>query len=63
MVFGALAWGLLGVAINNWTVTGMGWLAIMTIISGLLILCLRLARGADGTTVPVNSIRSKKWNS
>ena len=61
--FGALAWGLLGVTINNWTVTGMGWLAIMTIISGLLILCLRLARGADGTTVPVNSIRSKKWNS
>ena len=50
--FAALAWGLLGVIANNWTVTGMGWLAIMTGVSGLLILSLRLVRGADGTTVP-----------
>jgi hypothetical protein len=50
--FVALAWGLAGVVANNWTVTGMGWLAIMTGVSGLLILGLRLLRGADGTTVP-----------
>ena len=51
--FVALAWGLLGIIVNNWTVTGMGWLAIMTGVSGLLILSLRLLRGADGTTIPV----------
>ena len=50
--FAALAWGLMGVIANNWTVTGMGWLAIMTGVSGVLILGLRLLRGADGTTVP-----------
>ena len=50
--FAALAWGLLGVVANNWTVTGMGWLAIMTGIAGILILSLRLLRGADGTTYP-----------
>jgi hypothetical protein len=50
--FVALAWGLTGVIVNNWTVTGMGWLAIMTGVSGGLILGLRLLRGADGTTVP-----------
>ena len=50
--FAALAWGLLGIIANNWTVTGMGWLAIMTGVSGGLILSLRLLRGADGTTIP-----------
>tara|TARA_Y100000815_G_scaffold266340_1_gene284417 strand:- start:551 stop:1408 length:858 start_codon:yes stop_codon:yes gene_type:complete len=50
--FAALAWGLMGVIANNWTMTGMGWLAIMTAVSGGLILGLRLLRGADGTTVP-----------
>ncbi|WP_394705959.1 hypothetical protein [uncultured Hyphomonas sp.] len=50
--FVALAWGLLGVIANNWTVTGMGWLAIMTGVSGILILGLRLLRGADGTSIP-----------
>ena len=50
--FAALAWGLLGIIANNWTVTGMGWIAIMTGICGIVILALRLLRGADGTTVP-----------
>tara|TARA_B100000614_G_scaffold251188_1_gene262422 strand:- start:4301 stop:5158 length:858 start_codon:yes stop_codon:yes gene_type:complete len=50
--FAALAWGLMGVIANNWTVTGMTWLAIMTGVSGSLVLGLRLLRGADGTTVP-----------
>ncbi|MEZ5999214.1 hypothetical protein [Hyphomonas sp.] len=50
--FVAVAWGLIGVIANNWTATGMGWLAIMTGVSGILILGLRLSRGADGTTVP-----------
>ena len=50
--FAALAWGLLGIVANNWVVTGMGWLAIMTGVSGALILALRLSRGADGTSVP-----------
>ena len=50
--FVALAWGLMGVIANNWMVTGMEWLAIMTAVSGSLILGLRLLRGADGTTVP-----------
>ena len=49
--FVALAWGLMGIIANNWTVTGMGWLAIMTGVSGTLIFGLRLLRGADGTTV------------
>ena len=50
--FAALAWGLLGVVANNWIVTGMGWIAIMTGVSGVLILSLRLLRGADGVTIP-----------
>lgn len=50
--FVALAWGLLGIIANNWTVTGMGWLAIMTGVAGTLILLLRLLRGADGTSTP-----------
>lgn len=50
--FAALAWGLLGVIANNWIVTGMNWLAIMTGVSGIIILSLRLLRGADGTRVP-----------
>lgn len=50
--FAALAWGLLGIVANNWTVTGMGWIAIMTGVSGIIILSLRLLRGADGTTIP-----------
>ena len=50
--FAALAWGLMGVIANNWTVTGMEWLAIMTAVSGGLILGLRLLRGADGTAAP-----------
>ena len=50
--FAALAWGLLGILANNWINTGMGWLAIMTGVSGGLILALRLLRGADGTSTP-----------
>jgi hypothetical protein len=50
--FAALAWGLIGVIANNWTVTGMGWLAIMTGVLGIAILSLRILRGADGTSAP-----------
>jgi hypothetical protein len=50
--FAALAWGLLGIIANNWTDTGMGWIAIMTGITGILVLSLRLLRGADGTSIP-----------
>ena len=50
--FAALAWGLLGIIANNWIDTGMNWLAIMTGVSGVLVLSLRLLRGADGTSVP-----------
>jgi hypothetical protein len=50
--FAALAWGLLGIIANNWTDTGMGWIAIMTGIAGILVLSLRLLRGADGTSMP-----------
>ncbi|MCA8901180.1 MAG: hypothetical protein KDA53_08000 [Hyphomonas sp.] len=50
--FAALGWGLLGIIANNWTVTGMGWLAIMTGVAGTLILLLRLLRGADGMRIP-----------
>jgi len=50
--FAALAWGLLGIIANNWTDTGMGWIAIMTGIAGILVLSLRLLRGADGTSIP-----------
>ena len=50
--FAALAWGVAGIVANNWMATGMGWLAIMAGLSGMLILSLRLFRGADGTTIP-----------
>ncbi|MEZ5997972.1 MAG: hypothetical protein R3B98_04700 [Hyphomonas sp.] len=50
--FAALAWGLLGIIANNWIDTGMGWLAIMTGMSGTIVLALRLLRGADGTSIP-----------
>ncbi len=50
--FAALSWGLIGIIANNLTVMDMGWLAIMTGVSGILILSLRLFRGADGTTIP-----------
>lgn len=50
--FAALSWGLLGILANNWINTGMGWLAIITGVSGVLILALRLLRGADGIRTP-----------
>ncbi|MEZ5967663.1 MAG: hypothetical protein R3C00_01185 [Hyphomonas sp.] len=49
--FAALAWGLAGIIENNWAITGMGWLAIMTGVTGALVVALRLFRGADGTSV------------
>ena len=42
----ALGWGLTGIAINNWTRTGMHWLAIVTVLAGLYIMWRRLAYGA-----------------
>lgn len=50
--FIALGWGLIGIIANNWTRTGMHWLAIATGLVLVLILLFRLVRGADGSTVP-----------
>ncbi|MEH6486984.1 hypothetical protein [Hyphomonas oceanitis] len=44
----ALGWGLLGILLNNWTITDMNWLAIMTGVVGVIVLSLRLTRGAHG---------------
>lgn len=46
--FVALIWGLIGTLLNNWTVTGMHWLAIMTGVVAVLVLYLRITRGAHG---------------
>jgi Flp pilus assembly protein TadB len=46
--FVSLAWGLVGILLNNWTVTGMTWLAIVTGALTVLVLYLRLTRGAHG---------------
>ena len=46
--FVSLGWGLLGILLNNWLVTDMGWLAIVTGIILFLSLWLRLTRGANG---------------
>jgi hypothetical protein len=44
----ALGWGLLGILLNNWTITDMNWLAIMTGVVTVIVLYLRLTRGAHG---------------
>ncbi|KDA04357.1 hypothetical protein [Hyphomonas oceanitis] len=44
----ALGWGLLGILLNNWTITDMNWLAIMTGVVTVIVLSLRLTRGAHG---------------
>lgn len=48
--FAALGWGLIGIVLNNWYVTGMHWLAIVTGIMTLIILYYRLKNGASGAT-------------
>jgi hypothetical protein len=50
--FIALGWGLAGIVLNNWYVTGMNWLAIMTGLVLAILICLRLFRGADGSVIP-----------
>lgn len=50
--FIALGWGLAGIVLNNWTVTQMHWLAIVTVAMLVFILSLRLFRGADGSVIP-----------
>lgn len=42
--FGALGWGVACIAINNWFVTGMHPMAIVTAITAILILRWRLTR-------------------
>ncbi|RIJ30677.1 hypothetical protein [Henriciella mobilis] len=44
--FVALAWGLSGIALNNWERTGLHGLAIMTTLVGLYVIWRRLAYGA-----------------
>ncbi|MBU1287936.1 MAG: hypothetical protein KJ871_09450 [Alphaproteobacteria bacterium] len=46
--FVSLGWGLLGIILNNWTITDMHWLAIMTGVVAVIVLSLRLTRGAHG---------------
>jgi hypothetical protein len=46
--FAAAGWGLLGIVLNNWIVTEMHWLAIATGLVALLIVYVRLSRGARG---------------
>ena len=47
--FVALAWGLLGIVVNNWARLGTHALAIATAIIGLIILLRRLRLGARGS--------------
>jgi len=47
--FVALAWGLLGIVVNNWTRLGTHALAIATVCVGLYILLRRLRFGARGS--------------
>ena len=44
--FLALAWGLTGVATNNWYMTGMHWLTVVTCLVGAFILWRRARYGA-----------------
>ena len=46
--FVSLGWGLLGIILNNWTITDMNWLAIMTGVVAVIVLYPRLTRGAHG---------------
>jgi hypothetical protein len=50
--FVALGWGLLGILLNNWAVTGMIWLAMITGVVAVLVLYLRMKRGAHGAVAP-----------
>ncbi|MEL6257902.1 MAG: hypothetical protein AAFQ67_02455, partial [Pseudomonadota bacterium] len=51
--FVALAWGLAGVAMNNFTRTDMGFLGWATVFTGGLIILLRAVRGAKGAVSPL----------
>lgn len=44
--FIALSWGLIGIVINNWYLTGLNWLAIAAALSGAFILWRRFKGGA-----------------
>lgn len=50
--FIALGWGVIGIILNNWMETQMHWLAITSGIVLIVILSLRMFRGADGAVVP-----------
>jgi hypothetical protein len=50
--FIALGWGMIGIVLNNWYLTEMNWLAIISAGVLTLIICLRLFRGADGSVIP-----------
>ena len=47
--FVALAWGLLGIVVNNWTRLGTHALAIATAVLGIYILFRRVRFGASGS--------------
>lgn len=44
--FIALSWGLAGIAVNNWSLTGMGWLSAATVLAWAVIMWRRLTKGA-----------------
>lgn len=46
LFFAALAWGLAGVALNNWYLTGMHWLSGASLLAGGYILWRRARHGA-----------------
>ncbi|MEO1553022.1 MAG: hypothetical protein AAFR82_03745 [Pseudomonadota bacterium] len=47
--FAALAWGLLGIVVNNWTRLGTHALAVAAVVVGLYILLRRIRFGARGS--------------
>lgn len=51
--YAALIWGLGAIALNNWAVTGTHWLGHIVSFLAIIILYLRLTRGAKGDT-PLN---------
>lgn len=48
--YAALIWGLGAIALNNWLITGTHWLGHIVAVLAIIILYLRLTRGAKGDT-------------
>ncbi len=50
--YAALVWGLGAIALNNWLISGTHWLGHIVACLAIIILYLRLTRGAKGDTPP-----------